>query len=288
MKNTVKISIAEQIKNRLKPAITWPGAKSKLLAHILPRIPVHRCYVELFCGSLAVLLAKQRSPHEVINDLHGDLVNFYRCVRFHADALLAELEFILISRQEFHDHISQPGLTDIQRAARWFYRNRYGFRGANKKTFHASALTANSSRLSLVKRIAHLSKRLDRVTIENLDWQKCLDLYDRESTFFFLDPPYTHCCAGAYAAWSLDNVQVLKTRLQNLKGSWLLTLNDHPAIRELFADCHMQPLARPLGIRSAAEYKELLISSPSVDFYTAQKVVSCHPSRQTTPDNSLL
>ena len=107
---------------RIKPAISWPGGKSRYLDRILPLIPKHTCYVEPFAGGLAVLLAKPRSSLEVINDLNGDLINFYRCVRFHADVLLTELEFVLNSRQEFHDFRSQPGLTDIQRAARWFFR----------------------------------------------------------------------------------------------------------------------------------------------------------------------
>ncbi|MES2572137.1 MAG: DNA adenine methylase, partial [Verrucomicrobiota bacterium] len=87
-------------------------------------MPPHRCYVEPFAGGLAVLLAKERSSIEVLNDINGDLVNFYRCVRFHSDVLLTELEFVLNSRQEFTDFRHQPGLTDLQRASRWFFRNK--------------------------------------------------------------------------------------------------------------------------------------------------------------------
>ena len=138
-----------------KPAVTWPGGKSRLLKHILPLIPKHTCYVEPFAGGLAVMLAKPRSAIEVLNDLNGDLVTFYRCVRFHSDSLLTELEFVLNSRQEFTDFITQIGLTDIQRAARWFFRNRNCFRGANLETFgvspSSSGTGASSSRAIPVK-----------------------------------------------------------------------------------------------------------------------------------------
>lgn len=77
----------------------------------MPLIPKHQCYVEPFAGGLAVFLAKPRSQIEVLNDLNGDLVTFYRCVRFHSDTLLTELEFVLNSRQEFKDFADQPGLT---------------------------------------------------------------------------------------------------------------------------------------------------------------------------------
>lgn len=58
-----------------------------------------RLYVEAFSGGLAVMLAKPRSTAEVINDINGDLVNLYRHAQFHIDALVAEVEFTLVSRQ---------------------------------------------------------------------------------------------------------------------------------------------------------------------------------------------
>jgi len=88
---------------RVKPAVHWAGAKSRLLKHLLPLIPEHACYAEPFSGGLAVLLAKPRSAVEVINDVDGDLVRFYRCVRFHVETLLTELEFVLNAREELRE-----------------------------------------------------------------------------------------------------------------------------------------------------------------------------------------
>ena len=209
-------------------------------------------------------MAKPRSRFEVLNDLNGDLVTFYRCVRFHADTLLTELEFVLNSRQEFKDFADQPGLTDIQRAARWFFRNRNCFRGANLGTFGTSPAggAASGSRSARMEAIRQLNVRLDRVTVENLDWQRCLDLYDRRETFFFCDPPYTACNAGRYGAWTLADVQRFRERLDRLKGQWLVTLNDAPAIRAVFSDCRVTAVERPKGITTAKEktYRELVIS----------------------------
>lgn len=120
--------------------------------------------MEPFAGGLAVLLAKERSNIEVLNDLDGDLVTFYRCVRFHTDPLLTELEFVLNSRREFLDLATQPGLTDIQRAARWFFRNRNCFQGGNLKVFGVSATGgggATSSRSARLEAIRQLNVRLD-------------------------------------------------------------------------------------------------------------------------------
>lgn len=250
-----------------KPAVTWPGGKSRLLQHILPNIPKHSCYVEPFAGGLAVLLAKPRSSIEVVNDLNGDLVTFYRCVRFHTDALLTELEFVLNSRQEFSDFRHQPGLTDIQRAARWWYRNRNCFRGASLSSFGTSASSggaASGSRSARLEQIRQLNVRLDKVTVENLDWQRCLDLYDRSESFFFCDPPYTGCDAGAYAAWTVADVQRFRERLDRLKGRWIVTLNDAPEIRRVFSDCKIKAVERAKGINHASgkTYRELIILPP--------------------------
>lgn len=248
-----------------KPAVTWAGGKSKLLGQILPLIPKHQCYVEPFAGGLAVLLAKERSSIEVVNDVDGDLVNFYRCVRFHQEPLIAELEFVLNSREEFTDFVRQPGLTDLQRAARWFYRNRVCFRGASMESFGVSPTSpgaASSSRAARMESIRQLSVRLDRVVVERLDWQRCLEVYDRESTFFFMDPPYTACADMTYSAWTTADVLYFRERLTRLKGRWMVTLNDAPDIRRAFSGCQIVPISRAKGVNVSEErvYKELIIT----------------------------
>jgi len=256
--------LMDQTPYRIKPALTWPGGKSKLLPHIFPLIPQHQCYVEAFAGGLAVLLAKPRSPIEVLNDLNGDLVTFYRCVRFHPDTLLTELEFVLNSREEFTDFASQPGLTDIQRAARWYFRSRNCFRGAALDTFGVSPTSvgsASGSRAARMESIRQLNFRLDRVIIENADWKRILKIYDRPATFFFLDPPYTDCDAGAYSAWTTADVLAFRETLATLRGKWMVTFNDSPTIRQIFDGCRIKGVTRPKGIGGKnTPYAEVIIT----------------------------
>ena len=250
---------------RIKPAITWPGGKSRLLKHILPRIPAHKLYCEPFGGGLAVFLARPRQEVEVINDADGDLINFYRVVRFHLEPLLQELEFALNSRDELHAYRQQRGLTDIQRAARWFHVNKTCFGGAQGSSFGVSPSRPMSSRANRLENIRALNARLDHTTIEHLSWERCLDLYDRPEAFFFVDPPYTECDAGKYSAWANADVQKLRDRLEMLQGEWLVTLNDTVAIREIFSGCQIEEIERARGIcqkagEAAAVYRELVIS----------------------------
>ena len=64
----------------IKPLI-WYGGKGLLAQKLVPLLPQHRIYVEPFAGGASVLFAKPPSPVEVLNDVHGDLVNFYRVLR---------------------------------------------------------------------------------------------------------------------------------------------------------------------------------------------------------------
>ena len=104
-------------KNRPRPIVKWAGGKSRLLKSIMPLIPAHVCYCEPIFGGGAVLYAKDRAKVEVVNDINGNLVSLYRNLQFHLPALLEELEWLFASRQNLHDFIAQPGLTELQRAA---------------------------------------------------------------------------------------------------------------------------------------------------------------------------
>ena len=247
---------------RVRPAVRRAGGKGRLLKYLLPLIPPHACYCEPFAGGLAVLLARPRSQVEVLNDKDGDLIRFYRCVRFHAEALLTELEFVLTSRREFLDAREQPGLTDIQRAARWYFRNRTCFGGADMRSFGTSALSAADSRGMRMEAIRALSVRLDRALIEELDWADCIRRYDRGSTFFFCDPPYTDCGSVGYGAWTEADVMKFREALTTVRGKWLVTLNDSPSNRRIFSGCEITSVERTMGINSKVEkrrYREIII-----------------------------
>lgn len=77
--------------NPARPILRWPGGKRRMLKRILPKITPHVCYCETFAGGLAVLLAKERSEVEIVNDLNGTLVALYRNLQYHLPALLAEM-----------------------------------------------------------------------------------------------------------------------------------------------------------------------------------------------------
>lgn len=249
---------------KAKPVIGWPGGKTRLLKHILPLIPPHRAYVEPFFGGGAVFFAKEPAAVEVINDINGDLVAFMRNAKSHLDALLAELDLVLNSRQEFEDFKRQPGLTEIQRAARWFYRNRLSFSGMGKD-FAIARTQPLGSREARMAAIRALSARLDRTSIEHRTWEKVLKAHDHPEAFFFMDPPYLDAGGDCYAGWSEETLRAFAAAVQALRGAWMVTFQDCTQVRAAFAGCKIKAVSRANGIdnthgRTGRIYREVIIT----------------------------
>jgi len=248
-----------------RPALHWPGGKLEMLKHLLPLIDgtAHELYCEPFAGGLAVFCAKRRVTHEIINDINSDVVTFYRVVKHHREAFLDELDLVPNSHEDFEAFKAQEGFTDIQRAARWFYRNGLAFSGLVSKS--QSMVLAKRSRRSVMDKIDALNARMDRVLIQKRDWKELLKKYDRESALFFFDPPYVNVKPENYAAWTMEQVQDMADTLKGCKCKFVITLNDLPEIRKTFSWCRLKGIMKRNGMRlDHKPYGELIIISPNI------------------------
>lgn len=233
-----------------------------MLSKILPLIRPHSTYVEAFAGGLAVLMAKLRSPGEVVNDINGDLVNLYRHAQYHLEPLIEEVRWTLASREELAGLIEQPGLTGLQRAARFLLRNRMSFGGGGSN--FAVSRQGQPSRENVLEALRELNKRLDKVSIEHLPWERLVGLYDGPQTLWFLDPPYSAGKIENYGLWDQQTMEAFAQRVKRLEGDWIVTLNDSPANRALFAGHEIQPVTTRSGavnrrLKGNATFGELLI-----------------------------
>lgn len=220
-----------------KPILPWMGGKRRLASQILPLFKEHTAYVEPFCGGAAMFFMKEPSKVEVINDLNGELINLYRVVKHHLDELVKQFRWTLVSRQEYlwHQQSEPETLTDIQRAARFFYLQKLAFGGkVVGQNFGTAACTPprlNLTRLEEDLSQAHL--RLARATIESLDWKDCFKRYDRTGTLFYLDPPYWGT-AGYGNDFELDEYQAMAELAMKAKGQVVISVNDIPEMRKAF------------------------------------------------------
>lgn len=244
----------------------YVGGKSKFSSQILPLFPPHKTYVEPFSGGAHLLFRKPPSPVEVLNDLDGEVVNFFRIVQAHPDELVRTLQGTLASRKWFSLFRSLPpeALTDVQRAARFFYLQKNSFAGLRvNQTYHYHIVKTPSfdpGRLSQLFDKFH--KRLQRVQIECLPYEQILEKFDSQTTFFFLDPPYWGRKLYAYN-FNDDQFAALEERLRRLRGKFVLSLNDVPEVRSLFGTFHQTEIRVPYTAQRQAgkRFSELLITN---------------------------
>ncbi|MFM0391186.1 DNA adenine methylase [Paraburkholderia phytofirmans] len=225
------------------PIVPWIGGKRRLADHLIPRFPKHECYVEVFAGGAALYFLRPPAAVEVINDINGDLINLYRVVQHHLEEFVRQFKWALTSRQVFkwlQDTVPET-LTDIQRAARFYYLQHNCFGAKVEGQSFGTATTAppglNLLRLEESLSAAHL--RLSNTFVEHLDWKTCIDRYDRPHTLFYLDPPYWQT-EGYGVPFPYEEYIAMAARLRALKGKAIISLNDHPEIRHAFQDFHTE------------------------------------------------
>ena len=227
---------------RVRPILRWQGGKGRMLKHLLPKIPPHVCYVEPFAGGLAMLLAKPRSQREVINDINGELIDLYLSVQNHLPEVMRLVDMTVASREVFKLYGANHGLTEIQRALTFLYRNRISFSG-DMHSFGVAKTKGgggdfNRDKVKVLLQAVH--ERLNGVTIENIPYENIFRNQDSAENFFFCDPPYLDATNGAYSPWTRKDLTQFRQRLDKLKGKWLVTLDDSEFNRDLFGDCTVE------------------------------------------------
>lgn len=251
----------------MQSPLPYIGGKSKLAETIIRMIPKHQAYCEVFAGAAWVFFRKESSRYETINDLDSDLVTFYRVVQHHLEEFLRQFKWLLSSREWFEDwkrQISAGGLTDIQRAARYYYVQRHSFAGrVRNRTFGANQMRLpRINLLRIEEELSDVHLRLARVTIENLPWQEFLTRYDKPQTFFYLDPPYYK---APYYQHNLDlkDYREIAKVLGRVKANFILSINDHPQMRDAFGGFQIKPVSLKYSANREGwtEGKELLVSN---------------------------
>ena len=239
---------------------------SETSRRIIALFPEHTTYVEAFAGGAQVLFAKEPSKVEVLNDLDGEIVNFFRVVREHYEELSRYFRFMLVGRK-WYDllRVTDPQtLTDVQRAARYLYLLKASFASrVSHPNYHWHVVQPPGLNLDrLPELLENTHKRLERVQLECLPYEKILAHFDRKRTLFFLDPPYFGKKLYRYNFTDDDFVK-LEERLRGIQGKFVLSLNDVPEVRKLFRRYHTQSVQLHYTSQKAAgrRYSELLIAN---------------------------
>lgn len=244
--------------------ITWIGGKKLLRKQIVNRFPEKmEKYVEVFGGAAWVLFYKDKhAEKEVYNDINSELVNLFRMVKYHPEAVERELEYMLNSREMYNEYYTQDirKRTEIQRAARYFFLIKVSY-GSKITSFGCTPRNVMQ-----IRDLSEVQKRLSKVLIENKSFEQLIRAQDGEGTLFYCDPPYykteKYYDTGD-SEFGKEQHIILRDILSKIKGKFVLSYNDDPFIRELYKEFHIEEVERNNNLGNAAggkkKYKELII-----------------------------
>ena len=251
--------------------MSWVGGKKALRDEILSRFPLYyEKYIEVFGGAGWVLFHKPPGmDFEVWNDYNSNLANLYRCVRDKPNKLKYKLRYVLNSREDFNwiAALHKKGLLgrfrDADRAAKFYQLIRYSYAsGLDSFGSQPHSMWADFPQIDMAAR------RLQKVVIENKDFEGLIRHYDRSVSFFYCDPPYfsTENYYKDVGFKKEDHIRLRDTLLK-IKGKFLVSYNDCPEIRKLWdgPGIYIEEISRLNNLAQRYEggcmYSELFISN---------------------------
>ena len=235
---------------------------------------------------------------EVYNDYNSNLANLFYCVKNRTGAFLRELgflpfnsrdEFIVIrsflDKREFDTRFLEEELelterylpppenheirellldnaevTDVKRAAAFFKLIRYSY-GSGCTTFGCQPFDF----LKCFDAIWQASKRLADTVVENKDFEALIRQYDRDSAFFYCDPPYYETEGNYEVVFRKEDHKRLRDTLSDCKGKWMVSYNDCEFIRELYKGYEITAVSRLNNLaqryEGGCEFPEVLITN---------------------------
>lgn len=181
----------------MKSPISYFGGKGVLGPIIADLLPAHRHYVEPYCGSLAVLLAKAPSPMETVNDLDAALMTFWRVLRDRQADLERVCALTPHSRAEHAASYDLDGVDELEVARRVFVLLNQGRSGVRRRTGWRHYVKPNSSAsmpsylTGYLARIAPAAARLMDASLESMPALDLIAKYGTEpDVLLYVDPPY--------------------------------------------------------------------------------------------------
>lgn len=231
----------------LRPPFAYYGGKTMLARKIVPLLPAHQHYVEPFAGGLSVLLAKDRAPHETVNDLDGSLVTFWRVLRERPDELAAAIALTPHSRAEHQAayHLEAVAGDDLETARRVWVLLAQGRGGTMRRTgwrYYGSGSRSSMGMpgylASYAGRVLPAAERLAGVSLECRDALDVVADYGRhESTLIYADPPYLGSTRSANYRHELTGEDQHRALAEALRGcAAAVVLSGYPS--DLYAEIY--------------------------------------------------
>lgn len=216
---------------KLKPLYCRIGSKYLMADEIIHNFIKHKIYVEPFFGGGGVFWRKKKSDIEIVNDLDTPLINSYKLIKkVSSDPSKYRHNLSTISKQEEFLNIKKTNNED--KLIEQVIRRCSGF--GSKYIGKSNRVYKPSNPFLKLKNIKEYKNRIKETIIKNEDYKKIIHDYDSIDTLFYLDPPYENS-KGLYKNFDIDYKE-MSDILKNIKGKFLLSINDSPYIRKVFKD----------------------------------------------------
>lgn len=211
----------------MRQILKYPGAKARLADWIISYMPKHNVYVEPYAGSASILLSKARCHIETINDIDGEIVNFFKILRDRPDELIKKINLTPFARDEYKNAFKHTD-DGMERARRYVVRCWQGF-GCSQVYQNGFKSGQQSKSPNPAKAWAELPRvmretvdRLKGVQIENLPALELLQRYNTPDVFIYADPPYY---PGTRKGYLYKHEMTEQDHIE-----LLTTLNKHPGM----------------------------------------------------------
>ena len=218
--------------------IPYTGGKNRYAKKLVPLFPTYKCYVEPFCGSLAVLFNKPKTKTEVVNDLDSELINFYRIIRENSQEFKRMIHFTPYSREVYNTLIeSKEYKTQLEKAWKFYAIKRMGW--TNKPSKDSIRVDTKGGDASLFHQLEELlwafADRLNNVFLECKPYDHVIRQWDRDYTFFYCDPPYLNS-EKMYEKgdFSKKDHEKLAYTLKNIKGKAMISYYENKWLDSLY------------------------------------------------------
>ena len=201
-------------------------------------IPPHRQYNEPFFGGGAVFFAKKPSEVEFINDINGEMVNFYKVLKRRFEELKSEIDVTLHSEfqhQQARGIYANPlQYDDVIRAwAVWMLsKQSYSSILGNTWSVKIDSNKAKSIQAAKEAFTVTYARRLEHTSIFARDAINVIVSTDTPTTFRYVDPPYYNADMGHYGGYTEMDFKNLLNTLSNVQGKFLLSSYPSDLLRE--------------------------------------------------------
>lgn len=182
----------------MNAVIKYPGSKWGLAKWIINFFPEHHSYLKPFFGSGAVLFNKPRSHIETVNDLDGNVVNLFECIRKDPEKLARMIYFTPYARNVYENAYAAVSKDNYESALYFYIRCNmgHGYRTNDEKVGWKADVQgrerayAAKDWCSLPDRLLQVAERLRGVQIESRPAVELIRRFNYPNVLIYADPPY--------------------------------------------------------------------------------------------------